>query len=205
MGLIAGDLLGYEGLLEDLRYVDEKGGGFSPSSVRLNAFTPEIIHFLRKSGNRTIAIAPEAGSERLRRQLNKTFTDEEIVRAALMLAEGGITNIKLYIMVGLPEETEEDINSLCRLTLEVRSALMGFAKRKGTIPKLTLSLSPFTPKPVTPYQREPYEGIEAIHAKMALIRATLRSAGNIHITGETDWDAHVETLLSRGDERVSGL
>jgi radical SAM superfamily enzyme YgiQ (UPF0313 family) len=202
MGLIAGDLLGYEGLLELLRYIDEKGGGFSPSSVRLNAFTPEIIHYLRKSGNRTIAIAPEAGSERLRRQLNKTFTDEEVIRAALMLAEGGITNVKLYIMIGLPAETDEDIESLCRLTLEVRSALLGFAKKKGVIPKLTLSLSPFTPKPATPFEREPYEGLKPLKEKFHRIRSRLLSAGHIRITGETELDAYVETLLSRGDESV---
>ncbi len=203
MGLIAGDLLGYPDLLPLLQYIDEKGGGFSPSSVRLNAFTPEIIHYLRKSGNRTIAIAPEAGSERLRRQMNKTFTDEEVVKAAVMLAEGGITNIKLYIMIGLPGETDEDLESLCRLTLETRTALVALAQKSGAIPKLTLSLSPFTPKPATPFQREPYEGREAIHEKLKKIQNRLRPIGNISITGETNLDAYVETLLSRGDESVS--
>ncbi len=202
MGLLAGDLLGYGGLPELLRHIDEKGGSFSPSSVRLNAFTPEIIHYLKKSGNRTIAIAPEAGSERLRRQLNKTFTDEEVIKAAVMLAEGGIVNIKLYIMVGLPGETEEDIEALCRLTLATREALLVTAKQKGVMGRLTLSLSPFTPKPATPFEREPYEGIASLREKFRKIKSRLLPAGNIVIAGETDLDAYVETLLSRGDERV---
>ncbi|MBL7684476.1 MAG: radical SAM protein [Deltaproteobacteria bacterium] len=203
MGLIAGDLLGYENLIELLQYIDEKGGGFSPSSVRLNAFTPEVIHYLKKSGNRTIAIAPEAGSQRLRRQLNKTFTQEEIINAAVMLAEGGIHNIKLYIMMGLPDEKEEDIEELCALTQETRNALLTSAKKSGVIPKLTLSLSPFTPKPATPFQREAYEGREPLKEKLRKIETKLLPVGNIHITGETNLDAYVETLLSRGDERVS--
>jgi len=202
MGLLAGDLLGYGGLLDLLRHIDEKGGSFSPSSVRLNAFTPEIIHYLKKSGNRTIAIAPEAGSERLRRQLNKTFTDEEVVKAAVMLAEGGIVNIKLYIMVGLPGETDEDIEALCRLTLATREALLASAKVSGKIPRLTLSLSPFTPKPATPFEREPYEGLEPLREKFRKIKSRLLPVGNIVITGESDLDAYVETLLSRGDARV---
>lgn len=202
MGLLAGDLLGYGGILELLQHIDEKGGTFSPSSVRLNAFTPEIIHYLKKSGNRTIAIAPEAGSERLRRQLNKTFTDEETIRAAVMLAEGGIVNIKLYIMIGLPGEVDEDIEALCRLTLATREALLASCKKIGKIPRLTLSLSPFTPKPATPFERESYEGLEPLREKFKKIRSKLLSAGNIVITGETDLDAYVETLLSRGDERV---
>lgn len=202
MGLLAGDLLGYGGLLDLLRHIDEKGGSFSPSSVRLNAFTPEIIHYLKKSGNRTIAIAPEAGSERLRRQLNKTFTDDEVIQAAVMLAEGGIVNIKLYIMVGLPGETDEDIDALCRLTLATREALLASTKKLGKIPRLTLSLSPFTPKPATPFEREPYEGLDSLREKFRKIKARLLPVGNIVITGETDLDAYVETLLSRGDQRV---
>ncbi len=202
MGLLAGDLLGYGGLLDLLRHIDEKGGSFSPSSVRLNAFTPEIIHYLKKSGNRTIAIAPEAGSERLRRQLNKTFTDEEVVNSAVMLAEGGIVNIKLYIMVGLPDEKDEDIEALCRLTLATREALIRSCKKLGKIPRLTLSLSPFTPKPATPFEREVYEGLEPLREKFRKIKSSLMPVGNIVMSGETDLDAYVETLLSRGDERV---
>lgn len=202
MGLLAGDLLGYGGLLELLRHIDEKGGSFSPSSVRLNAFTPEIIHYLKKSGNRTIAIAPEAGSERLRRQLNKTFTDEEVIQAAVMLAEGGIVNIKLYIMIGLPDEKDEDIEALCRLTLATREALLVAAKQSGKIPRLTLSLSPFTPKPATPFEREAYEGLEPLREKFRKIKSRLLPVGNIVIAGESDLDAYVETLLSRGDQKV---
>lgn len=202
VGLIAGDLLGHENIHEILAYIDSKGGGFSPSSVRLNAFTPEIIHFLKKSGNRTIAIAPEAGSERLRRALNKTFTQEEVVEAAVKLAEGGIHNIKLYIMIGLPGETEEDMEELCRLTLATRGALSGFAKRSGKMPTLTLSVSPFVPKPSTPLQYAPFAGISDLKDKLNHLRKRLMPQGHIKLSGESSLDAYLETLLSRGDRRV---
>ncbi|MFO1462700.1 MAG: radical SAM protein [bacterium] len=202
VGLIAGDLLGHEAIHELLAYIDAQGGGFSPSSVRLNAFTPEIIHYLRKSGNKTIAIAPEAGSERLRRSLNKTFTDAEVVESAERLAEGGIHNIKLYIMIGLPTETEADLEALCGLTLRTREALTRFAKRSGRMPSLTLSVSPFTPKPSTPLQFHPFAGIAALKEKLRFIRKRLLAAGHIRLAGESGLDATLETLLSRGDRRV---
>lgn len=203
VGLIAGDLLGHEGIHEILSYIDEKGGGFSPSSVRLNAFTPQIIHFLRKSGNKTIAIAPEAGSERLRLSLNKTFTDEEVVESAVRLAEGGIENIKLYIMIGLPTETPEDIEALCRLTLKTREALSQYAKSSGVMPSLTLSVSPFTPKPSTPLQGTPFVGMAYLKKTLLEIKRRVLKHGHIRVTGESALDAHIETLLSRGDQRVS--
>lgn len=202
VGLIAGDLLGHEAIHEILAYIDSKGGGFSPSSVRLNAFTPEIIHYLEKSGNRTVAIAPEAGSERLRRSLNKTFTQEEVVRSAVQLAEGGILNIKLYIMVGLPTEEDRDMEELCDLTLQTRQALQEFARATGKMPALTLSLSPFVPKPSTPLQYASFAGIKTIKEKIQRIRRSLLPKGHIRITGESALDAYVETLLSRGDRRT---
>ena len=202
IGLIAGDLLGHEQIHEILGYIDAQGGGFSPSSVRLNAFTPEIIHYLQKSGNRTIAIAPEAGSERLRRGLNKTFTDEEVVEAAVRLAEGGIHNIKLYIMIGLPTETDQDIEELCQLTLRTREALSAYARRSAKMPSLTLSVSPFTPKPSTPLQYSSFVGVPALKEKLQTIRKRLLQAGHIKLSGESGLDAEIETLLSRGDRRV---
>ncbi len=203
VGLIAGDLLGHDAIHEILAYIDSKGGGFSPSSVRLNAFTPEIIHYLRKSGNRTIAIAPEAGSERLRSSLNKTFTDDEVVDSAVRLAEGGITNIKLYIMIGLPTETPDDIEQLIGLTLRTREALSHYAKRSGIMPSLTLSVSPFTPKPSTPLQEAAFSGIPYLKACFQRIRSALLKFGHIRLSGESALNAQVETLLSRGDRRVS--
>src|SRR5262249_40104133 len=146
--------------------------------------------------------APEAGSERLRRSLNKTFTDEEVIESAVRLAEGGIHNVKLYIMIGLPTETEVDIDQLCQLTLRTREALTRFAKRSGKIPALTLSVSPFTPKPSTPLQGTAFAGITAIKDKLQGIRRRLLGAGHIRLTGESSLDAYVETLLSRGDKRV---
>lgn len=202
VGLIAGDLLGHEAIHEILDYIDARGGAFSPSSVRLNAFTPKIIHHLKKSGNRSIAIAPEAGSERLRRSLNKSFTQEEVVASALQLAEGGIENIKIYIMIGLPTETEADLEELCDLTLKTREALSGFAKKSARMPALTLSVSPFVPKPSTPLQYEAFAGMKALKQKFQFIRKRLIPHGHIRLSGESALDAYVETLLSRGDRRV---
>ncbi|MCP5468210.1 MAG: radical SAM protein [Deltaproteobacteria bacterium] len=198
IGLIAGDLLGLDGIHDILDYIDSLGGSFSPSSVRLNAFTPQIIAHLKKSGNRSIAIAPEAGSERLRRALNKTFTQEEIIESAVKLAEGGIETIKLYIMIGLPTENEDDIEELCELTLATRQALTQYAKRSAKMPTLALSISPFVPKPSTPLQYEAFAGIPYLKKTTQQIRKKILQAGHIRMSGESALDAYIETLLSRG-------
>src|SRR6185503_11163836 len=99
------------------------GGRASPSSLKADLVTPALARALGAGGNRSVTIAPEAGSERMRRVINKNLTEAEILRAAEWLVGGGVDALKLYVMVGLPTETAEDVDGIVDLTRKVRARL----------------------------------------------------------------------------------
>ena len=109
------------------------GYSISPASLRLDDLTETIVTLLRKSGERSITIAPETGSDRLRRVINKTVTNEQILDKAGLIFRSGIENLKLYYMIGLPTETDEDLVAIRDLTLEMRDRMMaGVRPARGT-------------------------------------------------------------------------
>jgi radical SAM superfamily enzyme YgiQ (UPF0313 family) len=132
-------------------------GSLSVSSLRADSLKPALIERLAKSGHRTIAIAPEAGSERLRKVINKGVTEQDILRAADMIFGAGIPNLKLYFIIGLPTETQEDIDAIVALAEKVHEVHLRHARPAGRIGRITLSVNSFVPKPFTPFQWEPME------------------------------------------------
>jgi radical SAM superfamily enzyme YgiQ (UPF0313 family) len=185
-----------------MRFIHDSGGTFSPSSVRLDALTPEIIAELVKSDHKTLAIAPEAGSSELRRQLNKKFDNDSVIRAIEGLLAGGIPNIKMYLMLGLPGEKPSDIDELIELVSSAREAVLRNAKKSGRMGNLILSLNPFIPKPRTPYQVGVFEGIESLEGKVNLIKKKLVPKGSIRVYHENPFFAYVQALLSNGRRSV---
>jgi radical SAM superfamily enzyme YgiQ (UPF0313 family) len=202
IGLIGADLLVYPQILELMRFIHDSGGTFSPSSVRLDALTPEIIAELVKSEHKTLAIAPEAGSSDLRRQINKKFDNDAVIRSIENLLVGGIPNIKMYLMLGLPGEKHSDIDELIELVSSARGAVLLNAKKSGRMGNLILSLNPFIPKPRTPYQVGVFEGIETLEDKVALIKKKLVPQGSIRVYYENPFFAYVQALLSNGRRHV---
>src|SRR5436190_10206424 len=106
----------------------ELGYAISPASLRLDDLTQPIVRMLRESGERSITIAPETGSDRLRRVINKTVTNDEILEAAELIFASGIENLKLYYMIGLPTETDDDLVAMRDLTLQLREPMLEYAK-----------------------------------------------------------------------------
>ena len=104
------------------------GYAISPASLRLDDLTEPIVRILRESGERTITIAPETGSDRLRRVINKTVTNDEILDRAELIFASGIENLKLYYMIGLPTETDEDLVAIRDLTLQMRDRMLKYAR-----------------------------------------------------------------------------
>src|SRR5213076_1343297 len=137
--------------LAEMRY------SIRPASLRLDDLTPTIVRILRESGERTITIAPETGSDRLRRVINKTVTNEEILDRAELIFSSGIENLKLYYMIGLPTETDDDLVAIRDLTLQLRERMMNAARVKGQVGKIVGSVNPLVPKPGTAYQWLPME------------------------------------------------
>jgi radical SAM superfamily enzyme YgiQ (UPF0313 family) len=129
----------------------------SPASLRLDDLTPTIVGCCAQSGERSITIAPETGSDRLRRVINKTVTNEEILDGAELIFASGIENLKLYYMIGLPTETDEDLVAIRDLTLQMREIMLRHARGRGRIGRIVGSVNPLMPKPGTAYQWLPME------------------------------------------------
>src|SRR5262245_49572220 len=149
------------------------GYSISPASLRLDDLTPAILRLLRQSGERTVTIAPETGSDRLRRVVNKTVTNEEILAAAEMIFASGIENLKLYYMIGLPTETDEDLVAIRDLTLQLRDVMMRHAASRGHVGRIVGSVNPLVPKPGTAYQWLPMEADDAVERKLKQLRSLM--------------------------------
>lgn len=203
IGLIGADLLIYPQIVELMKYIHAKGGTFSPSSIRLDALTPEIVEQLFISGHRTMAVAPEAGSEELRKKLNKKFDNDAVVRSIGALVAAGIPNIKMYLMIGLPGETDKDIEETLDLVEQVRDHMNVMARKSGKVGSLIVSLNPFIPKPRTPYQVGVYEGVKEIEDKVKRFKSRLLPKGGIRLYYENPFFAYVQALLSNGRSHMS--
>src|SRR3954463_9673442 len=124
----------------------EMGYSISPASLRLDDLTEEIVGMLHQSGERSITIAPETGSDRLRRVINKTVTNAEILEKAGLIFASGVGKLKMYYMLGLPTEDETDVQSIRDLTAALRDIMLAHAKPKGRIGRIVASVNPLIPK-----------------------------------------------------------
>src|SRR5207249_578642 len=141
-GLVSIALCDHPDIERILVRLKELGYAISPASLRLDDLTPTIVRLLRESGERTITIAPETGSDRLRRVINKTVTNDEILDRAELIFASGIENLKLYYMIGLPTETDDDLVAIRDLTLQIRDRMMKHARSRGQIGRIVGSVNP---------------------------------------------------------------
>ena len=181
----------------------EMGYSISPASLRLDDLTAPIVALLHKSGERTITIAPETGSDRLRRVINKTVTNEEILRSTELIFENGIENLKLYYMIGLPTEQDEDLVAIRDLTLEMRDIMMKHGRARGRAGRIIGSVNPLIPKPGTAYQWLPMEDPAVTDRKAKRLRSLLAGIDNVYFTIKSERHSYYQALLSLGDRRVT--
>jgi radical SAM superfamily enzyme YgiQ (UPF0313 family) len=181
----------------------EMGYSISPASLRLDDLTPKIVGLLRQSGERSITIAPEAGSDRLRRVINKTVTNDENLHAAEVIFAGGIENLKLYYMIGLPTETDADLEGIRDLTVEMREIMLKHARAKGRIGRIVGSVNPLIPKPGTAYQWLPMEDPALTERKSRRLRQMLSGIDNVYFNIKSERHSYYQALLSLGDRRVA--
>jgi radical SAM superfamily enzyme YgiQ (UPF0313 family) len=202
IGLVGSALSDYPGV-DDL--CSSIKGSLSVSSLRADSLSKTLIDRLAKSGHKTIAIAPEAGSERLRKVINKGVTEEDILRAADLLFGAGIPNLKSYFIIGLPTETQDDIEEIVRLAEKLREVQLRHARPAGRIGRITLSVNSFVPKPFTPFQWEPMEDVQSLNRKQRLLEKAVKKIGNMNIIHDLPKWEFIQALLSRGDRRVGRL
>jgi radical SAM superfamily enzyme YgiQ (UPF0313 family) len=186
-----------------LRSLKDMGYSISPASLRLDDLTPAIVSLLRESGERTLTIAPETGSDRLRRVINKTITNDEILDAAELIFETGVENLKLYFMIGLPTETDEDLVAIRDLTLQIRDVMLRHARSRGRIGRIVASVNPLVPKPATTYQWLPMERAEIIEQKMKRLRSLVSGIDNVYFNIKSERHSYYQALLSLGDRRIA--
>jgi radical SAM superfamily enzyme YgiQ (UPF0313 family) len=179
------------------------GYSISPASLRLDDLTPEIVGLLKASGERSLTIAPETGSDRLRRVVNKTVTNAEILEKADLIFRSGIDNLKLYYMIGLPTETDEDLEAIRDLTVQMRDIMVSHARPRGHIGRIVGSVNPLIPKPGTAYQWLPLEDAASIDRKTKRLKALLAGIDNVYFTVKSERHSYYQALLSLGDRRVA--
>ena len=205
VGLVSIALCDHPDIEEILTRLIEMGYSISPASLRLDDLTPTIIRLLKQSGERSITIAPETGSDRLRRVINKTVTNDEILAAAELIFSSGIESLKLYYMIGLPTETDEDLVAIRDLTLQLRDIMLKHARPRGRMGNIVGSVNPLVPKPGTAYQWLPMEDPQSIERKSRRMRSLLRGVDNVYINIKSERHSFYQALLSLGDRRVAPI
>jgi radical SAM superfamily enzyme YgiQ (UPF0313 family) len=203
VGLVSIALCDHPDIEEILTRLVEMGYSISPASLRLDDLTPTILRLLRQSGERTITIAPETGSDRLRRVINKTITNEEILAAAELIFASGFENLKLYFMIALPTETEDDLVAIRDLTVQLRDVMMRHARGRGHVGRIVGSVNPLVPKPGTAYQWLPMEDDSSIERKIRRMRMLMADIDNVYFNIKSERHSFYQALLSLGDRRVA--
>jgi len=202
-GLVSIALCDHPDIEHILTRLNEMGYAVSPASLRLDDLTEPIVRLLRQSGEKTITIAPETGSDRLRRVINKTVTNDEILDRAELIFSSGIENLKLYYMIGLPTETDDDLIAIRDLTLQMRDRMMRHARTRGQVGRIVASVNPLIPKPGTAYQWLPMEDPSATDAKIKRLRSLTAGIDNVFFNIKSERHSYYQALLSLGDRRVA--
>jgi len=203
VGLVSIALCDHPEIERILASLLEMGYAISPASLRLDDLTESIVRVLRQSGERTITIAPETGSDRLRRVINKTVTNDEILDRAELIFANGIENLKLYYMLGLPTETDDDLVAIRDLTLQIRERMLKYARPKGQLGRIIASVNPLIPKPGTAFQWLPMEDPATVERKIKRLRHLTAGIDNVFFNIKSERHSYYQALLSLGDRRVA--
>ena len=203
VGLVSIALCDHPEIEEILTRLSGMGYAISPASLRLDDITPRIVQLLKESGERTITIAPETGSDRLRRVINKTITNDEILASAEMIFASGIENLKLYFMIGLPTETDDDLVAIRDLVVQLRGIMLAHGRGRGHLGKIVGSVNPLVPKPGTAYQWLPMEDDTLVERKIQRMRGLMAGIDNVYFNIKSERHSFYQALLSLGDRRVA--
>jgi radical SAM superfamily enzyme YgiQ (UPF0313 family) len=205
VGLVSIALCDHPDIVTILERLVAMGYGISPASLRLDDLTEPIVSLLKESGERSITIAPETGSDRLRRVINKTVTNDEILDRASLIFRSGIENLKLYYMIGLPSETDDDLVAIRELTMAIHERMLEHAKPRGTVGRIVASVNPLVPKPGTTYQWLPMTDASVIEEKIERLRALTSDLDNVYFNIKSERHSFYQGLLSLGDRRVADV
>jgi len=198
LGLVGAAVSDHPRFEELLIKLQQIGAELSISSLRIKPLPHVALREMAKGGARTIALAPEAGSQRLRQVIKKGISEDDILESMYKVAEQNIKQLKLYFMIGLPSETDADIEEMVDLTLRCKAIL----DRQQTGCRLTLSIAPFVPKAGTPFQWLPMEELSTLNRRLSLLKNNLLPKG-IKLKCESPAWSQVQGVLARGDIKLA--
>lgn len=198
IGLMGAAISDYPQINELCKFILEKNLQMSVASFRADSVTFELVDALAKSGLKTLTIAPEVGSQKMCKIINKGITEENVFSTVELGLKAGIKNFKLYFMIGLPFENFSDVEEIANLTIRLKNFAVGANK-------ITLSVNPFIPKPFTPFQWAKMADKKYLQNALKILREKLKTFRGIEIISESIKSAEVQGILSRGDRKISEI
>lgn len=216
-------LLGMEmtdqGVLDSIsEYLKENDCSLSFSSLRADRISSRLLSLLSESGLKSVAIAPDGCSQRLRRVINKGLTEKDLLASSEKLVAAGIFNLKLYVMIGLPTETNDDLDEMIRLVKQLHEKILPIGQKRGRVSTITLSVNSFVPKPWTPFQYTSFGGLDedtaelihdetkavlALKEKIKYLRKGLSKVANLKIKVDRPERVLQQAVYARGDRRLA--
>ncbi len=218
VGLLGMEMVASETLNRIASHLQASGCSLSFSSLRADRISPKLLELLSRSGLKSVAIAPDGSSQRLRKVINKGLSEEDLVAAAIALVDAGIYTLKLYVMIGLPTENQEDLDELISLVHTVRDKILPLGRKKGRVCEIILSINSFVPKPWTPFQYLSFGGQDLHQAvrdqnctssilhlkkKIKYLKKAFAKVDNLHVKVDRPDRVLSQAVFSRADRRIA--
>lgn len=218
IGLLGMEMVDLKSLGDIAGHLIGSGCSLSFSSLRADRITEPLLKLLAKSKLKSVAIAPDGASDRLRRVINKGLNEEDLLDAAEKLVAAGLTRLKLYLMIGLPTETYDDLQEMLDAIDRLQARIMDIGRSRGQLCEITLSVNSFTPKPWTPFQFHPFgiserlapgemrssaDALQVLKKKITFLRKGLKSRTNIRFRCDNPDKVLFQAVLARGDRRLA--
>lgn len=218
IGLLGMEMTGKDSLEAIAEEITKAGCSLSFSSLRADRISPKVIELLSQSGLKSVAIAPDGASERLRKVINKGLDEKDLLDAAEKLTEAGLYKLKLYVMIGLPTEEDEDLAEFLVLLRKMRQTINPIGQKRGRLCELIISVNSFVPKPWTPFQFHPYggsssvrpegvvtvaEAVASLKRKITYLKKGVAGQANVRISFDNPEHVLFQAILSRGDRRLA--
>ena len=205
LSLSSSDYKELESLCDSLlEYSEPKGVGISLPSLRADSFSVELLEKLQRVKKSGLTFAPEAGTQRLRDVINKNITEKSILDACAMAFSHGWNGVKLYFMMGLPTETEEDLHGIAEMSNHVLYTWRQTASNKNRGARITVSTSSFVPKPFTPFQWAPQDTEEQLREKIAYLRDNIKGK-SVSYSWHEPKVSKLESVFARGDRKLGDV
>jgi len=205
LGLVSAALNDYPKNKMLYNKIIDMGLKIAPPSLRHGRISDSLIELLKASRVKGITLAPEAGSEMLRYAIGKRISDDTILSDVYRLVSAGVRNIKLYFIIGLPDEKLHDVDAIIDLTKRIRHIFIKVSRGNRNLGSITLSVNTMVPKSHTPYERKPMLNIREAKFRIKRIAKALRSVSNTFVTYEGPKWAYFQSILARGDRYVLDL